>query len=169
MTRNPCKLCGVNKACRSFHQNDTHKPQQAALASAFRVIRCWETDETRSPSATLDVLAPRPLRGVGIWKGFTHHCSRLRWRKMPPGNREWTKVSGSKGPMSIGHARSQTWETVDLKSFRKKRTSHANVTTNQIKPVCRCSCKHNARQAACCNRQKPERTQSKPRLTMHVF
>lgn len=38
----------------------THKPQQAGLVFALRVIRCRETDKTRSPSVTPDVLAPLP-------------------------------------------------------------------------------------------------------------
>lgn len=43
----------------------THKPQQVELVFGLRFIRCWETDKTRSPSVTPDVLTPLALHAKG--------------------------------------------------------------------------------------------------------
>lgn len=59
MTRNPCKLCGVNNASRSFHQNNTQSLfgglNKWAVVFSLGLSGTRRPNSTRSPSLTADV------------------------------------------------------------------------------------------------------------------
>lgn len=59
MTLDPCKLCGVNNASRSFHQNNTQACLEArnkwAVVFSLGLSGTRRPDNTRSLSLTADV------------------------------------------------------------------------------------------------------------------
>lgn len=81
MTPNPCKLCGVNNAPRSFHQNNTQACLEAQISGRLYLV--W----------VYPVLGDLITEGHSAWPQMSHHVWWWIW---------WGRVE-YKGGKSLGH------------------------------------------------------------------